>query len=119
MDLLTVIGTLVVFILVIAVSIFLSFRLYEFYYYHVRYPKRDLAGKTILITGGAAGLGRSQADRFAKLGAKLILWDVNVAQLEKSAEGLRRSRMSGSPASMFRIRTLSPLPRWRPAISTF
>jgi len=32
-----------------------------------------LAGRTVLITGGGTGLGRSMALRFAELGARLFL----------------------------------------------
>lgn len=39
----------------------------------VRY---DLSSKTVLITGGARGLGRELALRAAERGAKVVIWDV-------------------------------------------
>lgn len=40
-------------------------------------------GKTVLITGGAAGIGRLMAHNILKLGAdKMILWDINKKNLE-------------------------------------
>lgn len=40
-------------------------------------------GKTVLITGGAAGIGRLMAHKILALGAdKMILWDINKKNLE-------------------------------------
>ena len=38
---------------------------------------KELAGKNILITGAAAGIGREMASAFAREGANLALLDVN------------------------------------------
>lgn len=42
----------------------------------------DLAGRNALITGAASGIGRLMARRVARLGGRVILWDVNAAMLE-------------------------------------
>jgi 3-oxoacyl-[acyl-carrier protein] reductase len=42
------------------------------------------AGKTILVTGGAAGLGRAYALKFGGAGAHLILADINAEGMEES-----------------------------------
>ncbi|KAK0427970.1 hypothetical protein QR680_010519 [Steinernema hermaphroditum] len=40
-------------------------------------PRKNVAGKVVLITGAGNGIGRLLAERFAHLGARLVLWDVN------------------------------------------
>lgn len=50
---------------------------------------KDVKGKTALITGGAGGMGYLWAERFAKDGANLVLWDKNGEALAKAAETLR------------------------------
>ena len=40
-------------------------------------PNFSLEGKTAIITGGAAGIGRATADFFAKKGVNLIIADMN------------------------------------------
>ena len=44
----------------------------------------EYAGKTILITGAASGIGRLLAQRIAAEGARLVLWDVDAAALERA-----------------------------------
>ena len=39
--------------------------------------KKDLSRETILVTGSAHGLGRQLALDASKLGAKVVLWDIN------------------------------------------
>lgn len=39
--------------------------------------KKQIKGKIVLVTGGGGGLGRLLSLRLAKLGAIIVLWDVN------------------------------------------
>jgi NAD(P)-dependent dehydrogenase (short-subunit alcohol dehydrogenase family) len=48
-----------------------------------------LAGRTILITGGGTGLGRSMALRFSQLGARLFLAARREEPLKQTAEEIR------------------------------
>jgi len=48
-----------------------------------------LAGRTILITGGGTGLGRSMALRFSELGARLFLVARREAPLREAVEEIR------------------------------
>lgn len=52
------------------------------------YNPFTLEGKTILITGAAGGIGRATAIECAKLGAKLILTDINEDGLKATLEQL-------------------------------
>jgi all-trans-retinol dehydrogenase (NAD+) len=55
-----------------------------------------IAGKNVLITGGASGMGRLVARRVAALGGNLVLWDVNPDNLERVRAEAERA--SGRPA---------------------
>jgi meso-butanediol dehydrogenase/(S,S)-butanediol dehydrogenase/diacetyl reductase len=48
---------------------------------------KNLAGKVVLITGGAAGLGKAIAERFGDQGAHIVLADIN----EKTGQGVARA----------------------------
>jgi len=49
----------------------------------------SLAGKVVLVTGGASGLGLASATQMAELGAKVILADINETRAHAEAEALR------------------------------
>lgn len=38
---------------------------------------KSMAGKTVVITGGASGIGKEVAQMFSNLGAKIALLDIN------------------------------------------
>ncbi len=50
---------------------------------------KNVRGKVFLVTGGAMGMGKLVAERFARDGAKVVLWDFNAEALEKTAEEFR------------------------------
>ncbi|HSA58908.1 MAG TPA: SDR family NAD(P)-dependent oxidoreductase [bacterium] len=51
---------------------------------------QSLKGKKIVLTGGAGGIGRCAAEKFAEAGAVLILTDINKRVLDETASGLRK-----------------------------
>jgi NAD(P)-dependent dehydrogenase (short-subunit alcohol dehydrogenase family) len=53
---------------------------------------RELKDKVVVITGGASGIGRALADRFAAEGSKIVLADVEPGALEEAAAELRAAR---------------------------
>lgn len=52
----------------------------------------QLAGKTVLITGGSKGIGRATAEVLAEEGCNLILVARDAATLEEAASGIRAKR---------------------------
>lgn len=52
----------------------------------------QLAGKTVLITGGSKGIGRATAEVLAEEGCNLILVARDAATLEEAAAGIRSKR---------------------------
>ena len=61
---------------------------------------KDLKGKVAVITGGASGLGRAMAERFAREGMKLVLADVEPNALAKA-----ESEMKAGGATVIGVRT--------------
>ncbi|WP_116199553.1 SDR family oxidoreductase [Amycolatopsis circi] len=51
----------------------------------MNYPKIDLDGASVAITGGGAGIGRAVAKLFASKGARVAIGDLNKAAAEETA----------------------------------
>ena len=66
-------------------------------------PANRLAGRRMLITGAASGIGRRTAELFAAEGARVALLDRNEAALAQS--------VTGGNAAPFTASTLAP--RWK------
>jgi 2-dehydro-3-deoxy-L-rhamnonate dehydrogenase (NAD+) len=48
----------------------------------------DLSGRSAVVTGGAQGIGRAIVERFLASGAKVAIWDRDIALAGKVAHGL-------------------------------
>ena len=47
---------------------------------------KDLHNKSVVITGGASGIGLATAERFAREGARVVIFDINLEALERVTE---------------------------------
>ncbi len=56
----------------------------------------EIAGRNILVTGAASGIGRRMALRMARLGANLVLWDIDPENLARVVGELHQT--TGRPA---------------------
>ncbi len=56
--------------------------------------KFDLNNRTAIITGGAQGFGFDIAKRFLDSGARVILWDIDEAELKKASKEISNSNLS-------------------------
>jgi NAD(P)-dependent dehydrogenase (short-subunit alcohol dehydrogenase family) len=54
----------------------------------------ELAGKRVVVTGAAGGLGRAFAEAFAREGAKVIVADINLTGAEATASAIGASAVA-------------------------
>ena len=58
---------------------------------------KDLAGKVVLITGGARGMGKLHARNFAREAARVVVTDLDESEREKTAAEMRAAGKEGGP----------------------
>jgi len=58
---------------------------------------KDLAGRVVLITGAARGMGKLHALNFAREGCRVVITDVDAAELEKTASEMREAGYEAYP----------------------
>ena len=56
---------------------------------------KNLDGKVAVVTGGASGIGRAVATRFAEAGMRVVLADIQEDALDRTASEPRSSRPPG------------------------
>lgn len=61
----------------------------ELYKLKLKPPDREYAGKVVLVTGGASGIGRAAAYRMAQDGAHVVIADINTEGGEQVADDLQ------------------------------
>src|SRR5258708_22804722 len=59
-----------------------------------------MTGKVVVVSGGAAGIGRATAVAFARRGASVVIGDIDGAGAEENAASIRAS---GGEASSVRV----------------
>ena len=61
----------------------------------------DIQGQRALITGGASGIGRLLATELGKAGARLVLWDIDEAGLQRAHGKLLESGFEVNVSLLF------------------
>ncbi len=75
----------------------------------------DMSGRTVLVTGASAGIGRDVASLLAELGARVILVGRNLERLNAVASQLPGS---GHLVEAFDLNQLDDIPGWMKQLAT-
>ena len=54
----------------------------------------DLKNRTSIITGGAQGFGLDIAKKFLDFGSNVIIWDIDIKELEKATKEINNNKLS-------------------------
>lgn len=57
----------------------------------------EFKGKTVIITGSGAGLGRAYALMFGKLGANIVINDLSKGNADKVVQEVKTGEISTTP----------------------
>lgn len=70
---------------------------------------RSVAGKTVLITGAASGMGRATAHLFAREGAKVMATDLDADGAERVADEIRAAGFPDAQATALNVGDLTEI----------
>lgn len=62
----------------------------ELYKLRLKPPDREYAGKVVLVTGAASGIGRATAYRLAQDGAHVVIADINATDGQATADAMNK-----------------------------